>query len=160
MHFLTSLIILAGFAFVVLIGLANIIPELSQMSLHESPVIREAPGELAAAEYAKEVESYESNPTELSDTHYLNSIAEYFSSPNVACNGRRGNRVRKVHQHIRIFESLLGKYDPIVGVQIRKERRPSHGPGGNSGNLASRYLPVATSTQGRGCVKTLIDLVF
>jgi len=39
------------------------------MSLHESPVIREAPGELAAAEYAKEVESYESNPTELSDTH-------------------------------------------------------------------------------------------
>ena len=68
MHFLTSLIILAGFAFVVLIGLANVISELSQLSLRESPVIREAPGELAAAEYAKEVESYESNPTELSDT--------------------------------------------------------------------------------------------
>jgi hypothetical protein len=69
MHFLTSLIIVAGFAFVVRAGVAKVIWELSQLSFHESPVIREAPGELAAAEYAKEVESYESSPTELSDTH-------------------------------------------------------------------------------------------
>ena len=69
MHFMTSLIILGGFAFVVCVGLVTVIWELSQLSFHESPVIREAPGELAAAEYAKEVESYESSPTELSDTH-------------------------------------------------------------------------------------------
>ena len=64
MHFLTSLIILVGFAFVVYVGLVKVIWELSQLSFHESSVIREAPGELAAAEYAKEVESYESIPTE------------------------------------------------------------------------------------------------
>jgi hypothetical protein len=69
MHFLISLIILVGFAFVVYVGLVTAIWELSQLSFHESPVIREAPGELAAAEDAKEVESYESSPTELSDTH-------------------------------------------------------------------------------------------
>ena len=66
MHFLTSLILLVAFAFV---GLVKVIWELSQLSFHESPVIREAPGELAAAEDAKEIESYESSPTELSDTH-------------------------------------------------------------------------------------------
>ena len=55
------LIILVGFAFVVYVGLVKVIWELSQLSFHESPVIREAPGELAAAEYAKEVESYESS---------------------------------------------------------------------------------------------------
>jgi len=69
MHLLTSLIILIGFAFVVYVGLVTVIWELSQLSFHESPVIREAPGELAAAEGAKEVESYESSPTELSDAH-------------------------------------------------------------------------------------------
>jgi hypothetical protein len=68
MHFLTSLIILVSFAFVVLVGLVNVISELSQLSFHESPVDREAPSELAAAEYAKEVESYESSPTEWIDT--------------------------------------------------------------------------------------------
>lgn len=51
MHFLTSLIILVGFAFVVFVGLVKVIWEFSQLSFHESPVIREAPGELAAAEY-------------------------------------------------------------------------------------------------------------
>jgi hypothetical protein len=66
---MTSLIVLVGFAFVVYVGLVTVIWELSQLSFHESPVIREAPCELAAAEDAKEVESYESSPTELSDTH-------------------------------------------------------------------------------------------
>ena len=68
MHFLTSLMILAGFAFVVLVGLANVISELSQLSFHESPVDRDAPSELAEAEYAKEVESYESSEKEWIDT--------------------------------------------------------------------------------------------
>jgi hypothetical protein len=69
MHFMTSLMILCGFAFVVCVGLATVIWELSQLSFHESPVIREAQGELAAAEDAIEIESYESSQTELSDTH-------------------------------------------------------------------------------------------
>jgi hypothetical protein len=60
---------LVGFAFIVFGGLVTVIWELPQLSFHESPVIREGPGELAAAEDAKEVESYESSPTELSDTH-------------------------------------------------------------------------------------------
>jgi hypothetical protein len=68
MYFLTSLIIFVGFAFVVYVGLIKVIWELSQLSVHESPVDRVAPSELAAAEYAKEVESYESNPTEWIDT--------------------------------------------------------------------------------------------
>jgi hypothetical protein len=68
MYFLTSLIIFVGFAFVVYVGLIKVIWELSQLSFHESPVDRVAPSELAAAEYAKEVESYESNPTEWIDT--------------------------------------------------------------------------------------------
>ena len=42
MHFLTSLIILVGFAFVIYVGLVKVIWELSQLSFHESPVIREA----------------------------------------------------------------------------------------------------------------------
>jgi hypothetical protein len=69
MNFLISLIILAGFAFVVYVGVVTVMWELSQLSFHESPVIREAPGELAAPEDAKEVESYEASPTELSDIH-------------------------------------------------------------------------------------------
>jgi len=75
MHFLTSLIILIGFAFVVYVGLVKVIWDLSQLSFHDSPVIREAPGELEAAQDAKALESYESSPTELSDTHQLNTIA-------------------------------------------------------------------------------------
>jgi hypothetical protein len=67
MHFLTSQIILVGFAFVVYVGL--VLWELSQLSFHESPVVREAIDELAAAEDAKEVKLYGSSPTELSDTH-------------------------------------------------------------------------------------------
>jgi hypothetical protein len=48
---------------------SKVIGELSELSFHESPVIREALGELATADDAKEVESYESRPTELSDAH-------------------------------------------------------------------------------------------
>ena len=69
MHFLTSLITLVGLAFIVYVGLLEVIWELSQLSFHESPVIREVPGELAAAEGMKEIESCESSPTEFSDTH-------------------------------------------------------------------------------------------
>jgi hypothetical protein len=75
MYFLTSLIMLVGFAFVIFVGLVTVIWDLSRLSFHESPVIREAPGELAAAEDAKAVELHESRPTILSDTHSLNSIS-------------------------------------------------------------------------------------
>jgi hypothetical protein len=69
MHFLTCLIMLIGFAFVVCVGLVQVIWELSRLSFHESPVIREAPGDLAAAKEAKAIESYKPRPAELSDTH-------------------------------------------------------------------------------------------
>jgi hypothetical protein len=69
MHCLTCLIMLIGFAFVVCVGLVQVIWELSRLSFHESPVIREAPGDLAAAEEARAIESYKSSPTELIDTH-------------------------------------------------------------------------------------------
>jgi len=69
------LIILVGFAFVVYVGLVIVIWELSQLSFHESPVIREAPDELAAAEDAKAAEEQESSTTKLSYTRQLNSIA-------------------------------------------------------------------------------------
>jgi hypothetical protein len=39
MHFVTSLIIVIGFAFVLCLGLVKMIQELSQLSIHESPVI-------------------------------------------------------------------------------------------------------------------------
>jgi hypothetical protein len=70
MHFLTSLIIVAGFAFVICLGLVRMISDLSQLSFHESPVIRETPSKLTAAEDApaKAVESRKSSPTELIDT--------------------------------------------------------------------------------------------
>jgi hypothetical protein len=75
MHFLTSLIMLIGFAFVIFVGLVTVIWDLSQLSVHESPVIREASGEFAASEDEKAVESHESSPTKLTDTHSLNSIS-------------------------------------------------------------------------------------
>jgi hypothetical protein len=70
MHFLTSLIIVVGLAFVVCLGLVKTIWDLSQLSFHEAPVIREMPGRLAAAEdaHAKAAESHESSPMGLSDT--------------------------------------------------------------------------------------------
>jgi hypothetical protein len=52
MYFLTSLIMVLGFAFVVCLGLVRMIRDLSQLSVHESPVIRETPGNLAAEDDA------------------------------------------------------------------------------------------------------------
>jgi hypothetical protein len=70
MHFLTFLIIVVGFAFVICLGLVQMISDLSQSNFQESPVIRETPSKLAATEDApaKAVESHESSPTELIDT--------------------------------------------------------------------------------------------
>jgi len=70
MHLLTSLIIVAGFAFVVCLSLVKLTSELSQPSVHESPAILETPRKSASAEQrpAKTAESYESSPTELSGT--------------------------------------------------------------------------------------------
>ncbi len=68
MHFLTCLIMLIGFIFVVCVGLVQVVGELSRLSFHESPVIREAPDD-AAADEAKAIESYKSSPTELIDIH-------------------------------------------------------------------------------------------
>jgi hypothetical protein len=71
MHFLTCLMIFIGFGFVVCVGLVQVVWDLSRLSIHESPVIREAPGELAAAEDAKAVESYESRPMESSESNSI-----------------------------------------------------------------------------------------
>jgi flagellar biogenesis protein FliO len=69
MHFLTSLIIVVGFAFVLCFCLVRIISDF-RSCFHESPVIRETPSKLTAEEDtpAKAVESRESRPTELIDT--------------------------------------------------------------------------------------------
>jgi hypothetical protein len=70
MHFLTSLIIVAGLVFVVCLSLVKLTWELSQVSVHESPAILETPSNPASSEEpaAKATELYESSPTELSDT--------------------------------------------------------------------------------------------
>jgi hypothetical protein len=47
MHFLTSLIIVVGFAFVLCVGLVGIISDF-RGCFHESPVIRETPSKLKA----------------------------------------------------------------------------------------------------------------
>jgi hypothetical protein len=59
MHFVTSLIIVVSFAFALRLGLVRMISDLSQLSFHESPVIRETPSKLTAEEDApaKAVES-------------------------------------------------------------------------------------------------------
>jgi hypothetical protein len=50
MHFLTSLIIVAGFVFVICLGLVKLIWDLSQMSVHEAPESRESsPAEVSDA---------------------------------------------------------------------------------------------------------------
>jgi hypothetical protein len=65
MHFLTSLIMVAGFVFVACLSLVKLSWELSQASVHESPAILEAPSQPASAEErpAKTIESYETNPS-------------------------------------------------------------------------------------------------
>jgi hypothetical protein len=50
MHLLTSLIIVIGFAFVLCLGLVKMIRDLSQLSSHESPAIRETPRDTEAAD--------------------------------------------------------------------------------------------------------------
>jgi hypothetical protein len=68
MHFLTSLLIVVGFAFVLCLGLVRIISDF-RSCFHESPVIRETPSKLTAeGAPAEAVESRESRPTELIDT--------------------------------------------------------------------------------------------
>jgi hypothetical protein len=68
MHFLASLLIVAGFAFVVCLGLVKLAWELSQVSVHESPAIPETPGKPERSEeLPATTQSYESSPTELSD---------------------------------------------------------------------------------------------
>jgi len=89
MHFLTSLIIFVGFGFVVCVGLVRVMWELSELSFHESPVIREARGEFAAAEDAKAAESYESSPTELGENDDGSVRVEYDLASSVL--GQFGN---------------------------------------------------------------------
>ena len=50
MHFLASLLIVAGFVFVVCLGLVKLTWELSQVSVHESPAIPETPDKLSDAQ--------------------------------------------------------------------------------------------------------------
>ena len=60
MDFLTSLIVVFGFALVICLGVVKITWDLSQLSVHDSPAIPETP--------AKPGESYQSRTAELSDT--------------------------------------------------------------------------------------------
>ena len=68
MRFLTSLIMVFGFAFGVCLSLVKMIWDLSQVSVHESPAILETPGRPASTKElpATATESHESRPTELS----------------------------------------------------------------------------------------------
>lgn len=70
MHFLTSLFIVFGFAFIICLGLVKMIWDLSQVSVHDSPSVLETHGKLASAEQApaKATDPYELSPAELSDT--------------------------------------------------------------------------------------------
>jgi hypothetical protein len=50
MHFLTSMIILVGFVFVICLGLFKLTWDLSEMSFHEAPESRESsPAEVSDA---------------------------------------------------------------------------------------------------------------
>jgi hypothetical protein len=66
MHFLTSLIMIFGFAFIVCLGLVKMVWDLSQVSAHESPAILETPGKHAIAEEppANAIDAYESSATD------------------------------------------------------------------------------------------------
>jgi hypothetical protein len=52
MHFLTALIIVVGFAFVLCLGLIKMIQDLSLLSTHESPAMRKPSSECAAVDDA------------------------------------------------------------------------------------------------------------
>jgi hypothetical protein len=60
MDFSTSLIVVFGFALVICLSVVKMTWDLSQLSVHDSPAIPEAP--------PKATKSYRSRPTELSDT--------------------------------------------------------------------------------------------
>jgi hypothetical protein len=66
MHFLISLITVVGFVFVVCLGLIKMIWDLSELSFHEPPVIRETRRKLATETEVppKAVEPHEANATE------------------------------------------------------------------------------------------------
>jgi hypothetical protein len=70
MHFLISLITVAGFVSIVCLSLVKLSWDLSQVSVHESPAIPETPSKPARTEVprAEVIESYESSPAILSDT--------------------------------------------------------------------------------------------
>jgi hypothetical protein len=71
MHFLTSLIIFAGFVFACCLGLVKVIWDLSEMSVHASPHMLATPHSGASrAEdgHANAPAACESIPTELSET--------------------------------------------------------------------------------------------
>jgi hypothetical protein len=70
MGFLTSLILVFGFALVICLGVVKMTWDLSQLSLHDSPAFPETAGESTGTRQpaSKATEPYESNPAELSNT--------------------------------------------------------------------------------------------
>jgi hypothetical protein len=70
MHFLTSLIIVFGFAFVVCVGVVKMVWDLCQLSFHEPPANPEAPSNPADVEElpAKATDPHELRPAEMRDT--------------------------------------------------------------------------------------------
>ena len=69
MGFLTSLIVVFGFALVICVAVVKMTCDLSQLGAHDSPAIPEAASKSFAQEPApKATEPYQSNPAELSDT--------------------------------------------------------------------------------------------
>lgn len=138
MHFLTALIFVAGFAFVVCLVLVKLIGDLSQASVHESPAILETHRKPASAEEppAKATESYESMPTELSDTAVstiiptLNAIAMgkrrpvQFMAASVVplgCYGRIGFRTVSDSIERRIAEFAGVPYQNLLSRQQWEE---------------------------------------
>jgi hypothetical protein len=69
MHFLTSLLLVAGCVFVVCLGVVILAWELWQVSVRESPAFPETPIRPESSKWlpAKTAESYESSSTQLND---------------------------------------------------------------------------------------------
>ena len=70
MHFLTSLIIVFGFAFVVCVGVVKMVWDLCQLSFHEPPASPETPSKPSGAEElpAEATDSYDLRTAEMRDT--------------------------------------------------------------------------------------------
>ena len=71
MHFVTSLMILCGFAFVLCLGPVKVIWDLSEMSVHVSPhMLSTQCSRASGAEegHSNAIAEYESNPVELGET--------------------------------------------------------------------------------------------